>query len=176
MPNCTAVGLQHYNPYGLNLNLVTILPSHVTARSRTRLLISSQFWWRLGVRSWVKRRLGKAYDCIRMAFAFCLAITAWTDLNALLSKQTMTLNLKVINACDLAAKDISGTSDPYVKVMLPCTMSSSMSRSQGVKVMLLPDKKRKMTTNIKRKNLNPRWNEQFAFEGSDQCSSFFRTK
>jgi len=31
--------------------------------------------------------------------------------------------------------------------------------------MLLPDKKRKLTTNIKRKNLNPRWNETFAFEG-----------
>jgi len=48
----------------------------------------------------------------------------------------------------VAAKDMSGTSDPYVKVML------------------LPDKKRKLTTNIKRKNLNPRWNETFAFEGT----------
>ena len=60
----------------------------------------------------------------------------------------MTLNLKIINATNLAAKDISGTSDPYVKVML------------------LPDKKRKLTTNIKRRNLNPRWNEQFSFEGN----------
>jgi synaptotagmin-7 len=57
------------------------------------------------------------------------------------------LNLKIMNANGLAAKDISGSSDPYVKIML------------------LPDKKRKLITNIKRKNLNPRWNEQFAFEG-----------
>jgi len=59
----------------------------------------------------------------------------------------MTLTLRVIRAIDLAAKDFSGTSDPYVKILL------------------LPDKKRKLTTNIKRKNLNPRWNEVFAFEG-----------
>ena len=50
-------------------------------------------------------------------------------------------------AVDLAAKDFSGTSDPYVKIML------------------LPDKKRKLTTNVKSKNLNPRWNVVFAFEG-----------
>jgi len=62
--------------------------------------------------------------------------------------QTLTLNLRIISASELAAKDLSGTSDPYVKVML------------------LPDKKRKLTTNIKRKNLNPRWNETFAFEGT----------
>jgi len=64
--------------------------------------------------------------------------------------QTLTLNLRIISGSELAAKDISGTSDPYVKVML------------------LPDKKRKLTTNIKRKNLNPRWNETFAFEGESQ--------
>ena len=69
--------------------------------------------------------------------------------------QTLTLNLRIISGSELAAKDMSvaakdmsGTSDPYVKVML------------------LPDKKRKLTTNIKRKNLNPRWNETFAFEGT----------
>jgi len=58
-----------------------------------------------------------------------------------------TLTLKIIRAVDLAAKDITGRSDPYVKVML------------------LPDKKHKLLTNIKRRNLNPRWNELFAFEG-----------
>jgi len=58
-----------------------------------------------------------------------------------------TLTLKIIRAVDLAAKDITGRSDPYVKVML------------------LPDKKHKLLTNIKRRNLNPRWNEVFAFEG-----------
>ena len=61
--------------------------------------------------------------------------------------QEMTLTLKIMRAVDLPAKDFSGTSDPYVKILL------------------LPDKKSKLTTNIKRKNLNPRWNEVFAFEG-----------
>jgi C2 domain len=59
-----------------------------------------------------------------------------------------TLKLKVIRAVDLPAKDyISGTSDPYVKILL------------------LPDKHSKMSTSIKRRNLNPRWNEIFEFEG-----------
>ncbi|CAD5126098.1 DgyrCDS14269 [Dimorphilus gyrociliatus] len=58
-----------------------------------------------------------------------------------------TLNLKVMRATGLPAKDFTGTSDPYVKVLL------------------LPDKKTKLQTNIKRKNLNPHWNESFAFEG-----------
>jgi len=61
----------------------------------------------------------------------------------------MVLTLKVMRAAELAAKDFSGTSDPYVKIML------------------LPDKKHKLQTNVKRKNLNPRWNETFAFEGND---------
>ena len=59
----------------------------------------------------------------------------------------MTLTVKIMKAEELAAKDLSGTSDPYVKICL------------------LPDKKHTLTTNIKRKNLNPRWNEVFAFEG-----------
>ena len=60
-----------------------------------------------------------------------------------------TLTLKVIRAVELPAKDfMSGTSDPYVKIML------------------LPEKRSKMSTSIKRRNLNPRWNEIFAFEGN----------
>ena len=66
--------------------------------------------------------------------------------------QAMTLSLKIMRAVNLPAKDFSGTSDPYVKIML------------------LPDKKTKLTTNNKRKNLNPRWNELFAFEG--ECLFF----
>ncbi len=62
--------------------------------------------------------------------------------------QEMTLTLKIMRAINLPAKDFSGTSDPYVKIML------------------LPDKKNKLQTNIKRRNLNPRWNELFAFEGT----------
>jgi len=59
----------------------------------------------------------------------------------------MTLNLKLVSAESLPAKDFSGTSDPYVKIML------------------LPDRKHQMISNIKRKSLNPHWNELFAFEG-----------
>jgi len=63
------------------------------------------------------------------------------------SLETKTLTLKLICAIDLPAKDFSGTSDPYVKILL------------------LPDRKHKLLSNIKRKNLNPQWNETFAFEG-----------
>ena len=66
----------------------------------------------------------------------------------------MTLTVKIIKAEELAAKDLSGTSDPYVKITL------------------LPDKKHTLVTHIKRKNLNPRWNESFAFEGARHLSSY----
>ena len=66
---------------------------------------------------------------------------------------TQTLTVKIIRAEKLAAKDLSGTSDPYVKISL------------------LPDKKHTLTTNVKRKNLNPRWNEIFAFEGQLSCNT-----
>jgi len=66
-----------------------------------------------------------------------------------------TLTLKVIRAVELPAKDfMSGTSDPYVKIML------------------LPEKRSKMSTSIKRRNLNPRWNEIFAFEGNFRSRLF----
>ncbi|KAL1455456.1 hypothetical protein WDU94_009547 [Cyamophila willieti] len=58
-----------------------------------------------------------------------------------------TLILRVISAKELPAKDMSGTSDPYVKVAL------------------LPDKKHRLETKIKRRTLNPRWNETLYFEG-----------
>jgi len=70
------------------------------------------------------------------------------------NSRDMVLTLKVMKAAELAAKDFSGTSDPYVKIML------------------LPDKKHKLQTNVKRKNLNPRWNETFAFEGAVFCCVF----
>uniref|UniRef100_T1H6T3 C2 domain-containing protein n=1 Tax=Megaselia scalaris TaxID=36166 RepID=T1H6T3_MEGSC len=60
--------------------------------------------------------------------------------------QNTTLVL-VLQGKELPAKDLSGTSDPYVKVTL------------------LPDKKHRLETKIKRRTLNPRWNETFYFEG-----------
>jgi len=68
---------------------------------------------------------------------------------------SQTLTVKIIRAEKLAAKDLGGTSDPYVKISL------------------LPDKKHTLTTNVKRKNLNPRWNEIFAFEG--RCQSLLQS-
>lgn len=57
------------------------------------------------------------------------------------------LKLTIQKAVNLPAKDLSGTSDPFVKVLL------------------LPDKKNKLETRVKRKKLNPVWNEVFTFEG-----------
>jgi len=68
------------------------------------------------------------------------------------------VQVKIMRAEGLAAKDLSGTSDPYVKISL------------------LPDKKHTLSTNIKRKILNPRWNEVFAFEGKSELRlSYCRT-
>ena len=55
----------------------------------------------------------------------------------------------------MPAKDLSGTSDPYVRVTL------------------LPDKKHRLETKIKRRTLNPRWNETFYFEGKATWRSIF---
>ncbi|XP_053478388.1 synaptotagmin-1b isoform X1 [Ictalurus furcatus] len=57
-----------------------------------------------------------------------------------------TLIVGVIQAEDLAAMDMSGTSDPYVKLCL------------------LPDKKKKFETKIHRKTLNPTFNDSFTFK------------
>jgi len=55
------------------------------------------------------------------------------------------LSVNVIQAADLAAMDIGGTSDPYVKVYL------------------LPDRKKKHETKVHRKTLNPTFDEKFIF-------------
>ncbi|XP_048871850.1 synaptotagmin-1-like [Brienomyrus brachyistius] len=52
----------------------------------------------------------------------------------------------ILQAQDLAAMDMGGTSDPYVKVYL------------------LPDKKKKFETKVQRKNLCPVFNETFTFK------------
>lgn len=56
------------------------------------------------------------------------------------------LSVTVIQAEDLPALDMGGTSDPYVKVYL------------------LPDKKKKFETKVHRKTLNPVFNETFQFK------------
>ena len=58
-----------------------------------------------------------------------------------------TLELKILQARHLPAKDLGGTSDPYVKVSL------------------MPEKTTALCTEIKHKNCNPKWNETFEFEG-----------
>lgn len=60
--------------------------------------------------------------------------------------QGNTLSVTVIQAEDLPALDMGGTSDPYVKVYL------------------LPDKKKKFETKVHRKTLNPVFNETFQFK------------
>ncbi|GAA50398.1 synaptotagmin-1, partial [Clonorchis sinensis] len=56
------------------------------------------------------------------------------------------LTVGVIQATDLPGMDMSGTSDPYVKVFL------------------LPEKKKKFETKVHRKTLNPVFNETFVFK------------
>jgi len=56
------------------------------------------------------------------------------------------LSVTVIQAEDLPALDMGGTSDPYVKLYL------------------LPDKKKKFETKVHRKTLNPVFNETFVFK------------
>lgn len=58
----------------------------------------------------------------------------------------MKLIVGILQAQDLAAMDMGGTSDPYVKIFL------------------LPDKKKKYETKVQRKNLCPVFNETFIFK------------
>ncbi|XP_063072770.1 synaptotagmin-6 [Engraulis encrasicolus] len=55
------------------------------------------------------------------------------------------LCVRIIRALDLPAKDLCGSSDPYVKIYL------------------LPDRKRKFQTRVHRKTLNPTFDESFLF-------------
>lgn len=54
----------------------------------------------------------------------------------------------ILQAAELPALDMGGTSDPYVKVFL------------------LPDKKKKYETKVQKKTLNPAFNETFTFKVS----------
>lgn len=55
------------------------------------------------------------------------------------------LLVKIVKALELPAKDLCGTSDPYVKIYL------------------LPDRKKKFQTRVHRKTLNPNFDETFQF-------------
>ncbi|KAL7156433.1 hypothetical protein ABFS83_02G008600 [Erythranthe nasuta] len=66
-----------------------------------------------------------------------------------LKKPVGILHVKVIRAQKLKKKDLSGASDPYVKLKLTETKA--------------PSKK----TMVKRKNLNPEWNEEFSMVVKD---------
>ena len=56
------------------------------------------------------------------------------------------LTVGILQAADLMSMDSGGTSDPYVKVLL------------------LPDKKKKYDTKVHKKTLNPVFNETFVFK------------
>ncbi|OCT87443.1 synaptotagmin-1 isoform X1 [Xenopus laevis] len=60
--------------------------------------------------------------------------------------QNNQLMVGIIQAAELPALDMGGTSDPYVKLYL------------------MPDKKKKYETKVHRKTLNPVFNEQFTFK------------
>ncbi|XP_076748632.1 synaptotagmin-10 isoform X2 [Xylocopa sonorina] len=63
-------------------------------------------------------------------------------------KEMEGLVVKILEARELPVKDVTGSSDPYVKVYL------------------LPDRKKKYQTKVHRKNLNPVFNETFIFSVS----------
>uniref|UniRef100_A0A0A9YV49 Synaptotagmin 1 n=1 Tax=Lygus hesperus TaxID=30085 RepID=A0A0A9YV49_LYGHE len=67
------------------------------------------------------------------------------------------LSVTVIQAEDLPALDMGGTSDPYVKVYL------------------LPDKKKKFETKVHRKTLSPVFNETFTFKGVPYADAMNKT-
>lgn len=56
------------------------------------------------------------------------------------------LTVGILQAADLMSMDSGGTSDPYVRVLL------------------LPDKKKKFDTKVHKKTLNPVFNETFVFK------------
>ncbi|KAF2880785.1 hypothetical protein ILUMI_25383 [Ignelater luminosus] len=67
------------------------------------------------------------------------------------------LSVTVIQAEELPALDMGGTSDPYVKVYL------------------LPDKKKKFETKVHRKTLNPVFNETFVFKSIPYADAMNKT-
>lgn len=75
-----------------------------------------------------------------------LCIVTFLALNVISLLLYFQLMVGIIQAAELPALDMGGTSDPYVKLFL------------------LPDKKKKFETKVHRKTLNPVFNEQFTFK------------
>lgn len=61
----------------------------------------------------------------------------------------------ILQAAELPAMDVGGSSDPYVKLYL------------------LPDKKKKFETKVQRKTLDPNFNESFSFKAKVFFFFFF---
>lgn len=74
------------------------------------------------------------------------AVHGWAV--SLSSSLPFQLTVGILQAAELPALDMGGTSDPYVKVFL------------------LPDKKKKYETKVQKKTLNPAFNETFTFKVS----------
>ncbi|XP_032682236.1 synaptotagmin-10-like isoform X3 [Odontomachus brunneus] len=86
-----------------------------------------------------QRQLSHRLDLPNMKFSIC----------SLENRSDSSLGLiKVLQARELPIKDVTGSSDPYIKVYL------------------LPDRKKKFQTKVHRKNLNPIFNETFIFSVS----------
>lgn len=81
--------------------------------------------------------------CVFLCYSFFINICLIFHSAVFLSFQLL---VGIIQAAELPALDMGGTSDPYVKVFL------------------LPDKKKKYETKVHRKTLNPVFNEQFTFK------------
>uniref|UniRef100_A0A1I7X149 Synaptotagmin n=1 Tax=Heterorhabditis bacteriophora TaxID=37862 RepID=A0A1I7X149_HETBA len=93
----------------------------------------------IDVKDVVKAKVMKETGC---KFVLCELLNH-LDFNYILQ-----LTVTVIQAEDLPGMDMSGTSDPYVKLYL------------------LPEKKKKVETKVHRKTLNPVFNETFIFKFS----------
>lgn len=99
-------------------------------------------------------REGGARCCARGSPAPCwardeplaAAVHGWAV--SLRTPSPFQLTVGILQAAELPALDMGGTSDPYVKVFL------------------LPDKKKKYETKVQKKTLNPAFNETFTFKVS----------
>ncbi|UYV71436.1 SYT2 [Cordylochernes scorpioides] len=94
---------------------------------------------------YIKKHITSLKDCLSRGNRKILMLVAHRDAE-IRTGVCLQLAVTVIQAEDLPGMDMSGTSDPYVKVYL------------------LPDKKKKFETKVHRKTLNPVFNETFNFK------------